>query len=135
MGACGCSDFYADRAFRLRDGAVLTYDLYHGCRECFEGIGVTISVFTGKSPFVRDLKCEQLTANEYGGGDDCGVYLPIVEVEDLVFAAGALEAEGGVGPNGEDYPSIAAWLEDRGLELLQAAIRRHRERKRPEVAV
>ena len=130
MGACGCEDFAPDLAFRLRDGSVLTYDLYRGCQECDAGIGVTLCVFTGRSIWVRDLAKDDLKANNYGVGEAGVISINILEIQDLVDAAAEIEPEATVGQKEDDCPTVAAWLESYGLRLMQGAIQRRRARTR-----
>lgn len=136
MCECGCGDFRIDRGFRLPDGTELTYRIYHGCQECFGGPGVDISVFTPGNPWTQDCDLVEFKPTEDGGTEAdnkqarVGIPIALFEVQDLRSAAKEIEAKEGaeIGPGDEQYATLDDWLYDFGLEMVQVALRKFKER-------
>ena len=131
MGQCGCGEGVEDRAVLLPGGTVVAYGIYPGCEYCHDGIGVDLKFydnFEHYERFAMSSEKQSITPDEYGGNEGIGACLSIFTVANLVEAASSLEADGiRVGEDDDCYESIADWMQDNGLQLLQDAIRRHIE--------
>ena len=135
MGICGCASPEADMAVRLPDGSIVALSVYPGCPDCEAVVGVTLYGYIGNE---TDLDCwvpceqQDLTLDGWGGNEGAGVSMPLLDVDDLVEAASAIERAGNrvsayEDPGGEtegDYESVRDWMKDHGLALLQDTLRR-----------
>jgi hypothetical protein len=114
MCQCGCGEFGVAKAFRLPDGKVVAYGIYRGCRDCFNGPGISIYVYPDdKSEWLEGVKIQPYTPNEYGG---VGIPISFFEVSDLIAAAKKL---GGIELEEEGYHSFDEWLDENGLRMMQ----------------
>lgn len=133
MGQCGCGDSGVERAYRLRPGVILGYRLYRGCRDCFAGPAVDITIWnSGRNMFLDGLKIEEgPKPDEYGGDGGMGLAFPLFEVEDIIAQLTEMQITRDIDKSGRTgYPTVEEWMEDYGLEMLQGALRRFQERMR-----
>lgn len=125
MCECGCSSINGDVAFTPRgfDG-VVAIDIYPGCRECAQLVGIDIRVFDkpGASEWLYGRQAEVVDGNEYG-------HLPtwksieIFSMEDLADAFS------------EQYGDLLADLSPEDLlHVVQSAMRKCRARSKKEVS-
>jgi hypothetical protein len=145
MGECGCCEVPISQMVALPCGSVVTLGVYRGCTDCGLGMAVVVKFWDSMEhadDWAFGLTPETITPDEYGGNDGFGVVQGLFDFEDLYAAARAIEAAGAVvnsrdpgyddedegdedGDDDEDsYESVALWLEDHGLELLQDAMAR-----------
>lgn len=45
MCQCGCAEYPVEQVYRLTDRCILGVKVYSGCRECFPGLAVDLSVY------------------------------------------------------------------------------------------
>lgn len=136
MGQCGCGDTHIEKGYQLPDGAVVAYDIYHGCRDCNPGPGLSIYVFPNGQAgrmWLDGAKIEKYTPDEFGGNHGHGISFGLFEAEDLVAEAKELVArESGeicaCADEEDGYTTISDWLHDFGLVMVQGAMRRYRRR-------
>jgi len=137
MGECGCSLHTEDNFLEIANGPWMAYGIYPGCEYCFNGIGVSMRFYDTEENFKRWADpdtVEKMIPDEYGGNKGHGEALPILEVKDLVDLAQEHQEEWGtIGEGDDQHPTIASWLEENGLELLNQAmgrcIRRFKEKR------
>jgi hypothetical protein len=112
MCECLCGEVRGETNFRLNED-VVSVDIYPGCRDCSELIGVDIRIFNkkGAEDWLGGAEIEDAVGNEYGWLPTFKS-IPIISVSAL---ADAVREE-----YGEDY---AEWIESCGLGLLQKAMR------------
>ncbi len=124
MCQCGCGDTAIERAFKVDRGPTIGYQVYRGCKDCHAGIGVDLYFYNseGARDWCRGSVTEKAPkGDEYGGNNGAGIALPLFDVADLVEESKSLEPI-------SEYDSLADWLEDFGLDLIQGALRRSHER-------
>ncbi len=128
MGACGCGDANFDRGFRLPDGTTIGIEVYRGCRYCATGPGVTVAAFDAKGAheWMDGVECPVMVPDEYGGDDRYALAVCLFDMADLLAECREIEAEVPIA----DYESVADWLEDNGLQLIQGAMVRQ-EKEQP----
>ncbi len=131
MCQCGCGDTSIERAFKIERGPTIGYQLYRGCADCHQGIGVDL-LFYNRAGVKDWVSCKVEAApkaDEYGGNKGSGVAIPLFEVKDLIAASKDPTIDPGpIGPR-SGYRTVAEWLEDHGLRLIQGALQRARERE------
>ena len=118
MCECLCGAVRGEFNFRVKDtDPVVSIDIYRGCKYCEKMIGVDIRLFTkaGAQEWLYDATILDAEPNEYGGLPSLKS-LPIVSIDALVAVSKAM-------PSIEEYESLADWLDDHGLDLLQSAMR------------
>jgi hypothetical protein len=134
MGACGCGEGIEDHAVKLPDGTIVAYGVYPGCDGCHDGLGFSMRFYDTEEhydTYAASNRMESIIPDCDGGNEGFGVALSVMGVDDLVQAAAGLEADGClVGEDEECYESIADWMRDNGLRLIQDAIRRHAKSRR-----
>lgn len=116
MGECGCGEITDYKAVAVGD-AVLVLEIYHGCRYCKEGIGVSLNAFTregAKRFFGEDFP--ELIPDEYG---ESMIAVPLIEPKDLLVNKDALE-------DIKNYDTVEDWISDYGLDLIQSALQQRR---------
>lgn len=129
MGQCGCGETSVENAYKLPKGTVIGYDIYRGCAGCFAGPAISIYVYpNAKSEWLSHAKIEDFTPDEYGGNHGHGINVAFFEVEDLKEESVELAQEADIGPGDDQYATIADWLDDYGLRLVQGAMRRFTKR-------
>lgn len=126
MGACGCADNAPDEIYRIGRGKYIAVASYHGCDYCDTGIGYDIRFFNeeGRKLWAHGLKSKPILFDE-DGVYDSGLMLGCVGLRELKEGAKTLIAEKRIGNKFTGYRNVADWLDDNGLELLQAAFRFH----------
>jgi hypothetical protein len=130
MGQCGCGEYQPERQYSVR-GCVFGIVLYPGCDYCAETLAIDPYFFTKDSEFIVDRPTENVKPDEYGG--PLGLGFEIFSVADLREAA--KECDPVIDPNKQDaYSNMEDWLDDYGLQLLQGALRKCRERVKRENA-
>lgn len=89
MGQCGCGDIHNDGSFSPAQDVTITIDLYHGCKECHKGIGVTVYAFdeAGRKDWLQDAPVLPMPADEYGGANGTGFNVEIFSIDDLKKAS------------------------------------------------
>jgi hypothetical protein len=136
MGECGCGNAAFESAFRVRgQNPVLGIERYAGCRDCGTGPAVRVSVFDrkGATEWLVGLPSKDLIPDANGSNSGRGIGIMLWEPEDLIAAAGEIEAaEGTVGPEPNDYESVADWLSDYGHALVSRAMEIAHAREREE---
>ncbi len=137
MCQCGCGEGPIEQAFELTRRCVLGIKVYDGCAECFPGLAVDLSVFNSANvEWLEHLKSQRkidssVKPNEYGGTNPaCGIPIPIIDVDSIRAQVVEMEADEVL----EDYDSLADWLADYGLELLQGAARRFAKKHAAQIA-
>lgn len=126
MGQCGCGDMNPIAQYELPDGNLLVVDEYHGCRDCETPIGYTLHLFTpeeGKN-WIFDPPVKILP-------DELGKVFPLIGKEEMILAAQEIEKEDGVFRvvfDGDEYASLSDFMHDKGLDLLQRAMRHRKVR-------
>lgn len=127
MCQCGCGDTAIDLAFKIERGPTVAYQLYRGCSECFAGIGIMLSFFdkAGAREWCENAPTRNVKPDE-SGGNRGEFNLPIFDVDDLIAASKDMDTDSINKRNG--YRTFQDWLEDKGLALIQGAIR-HRAAK------
>lgn len=133
MGMCGCGDNVEDRLLLLPNGWVIAHGTYRGCEECHPGPGYGIKIFDSVEHARRwiDVELEAAKPDEFGGNDGGGFGGGLFEVCDLAEAARYIERGGStVGESGDQYASVADFMEDFGLAIVQDAMELSRKRLR-----
>jgi len=129
MGQCGCGDLVIDSARPIAGtDIVLAVDEYQGCNYCHTGLMPTLHFFDPKGwkEWGEGAELgEPITPDEFGGDRGYGWRIPLIGKAELVKAARVLVAEEGepFGQGEDGYATLADWLEDYGLRLLQEAMR------------
>jgi len=121
MGTCGCGDFSATNAIRVPRSSWVGVGVYRGCRECWSGPAVDIMFFDaqGRREWLSNVEPETILPDRYGGKDvPGGIQIALFEVHDLVAAAKVIQREAPI----TEYESVADWVEDHGLLLIQDAM-------------
>lgn len=131
MGACGCGEGIEDHAVKLPNGVIVAYGVYPGCEDCHDGLGFSMHFYDteeGYNTYACTNRLDEITPDCDGGNDGFGLALRAFGISELVEAAACLEADGSrVGEDRDNYETIAEWMQDNGLRLIQDAIRRHAE--------
>jgi len=125
MCQCGCGEMPIEKAYALTRRCVLGIKVYEGCRDCFPGLAVDISVFNSAGVewldhFEREEIDRTVKPDEYGGNGGRGIPVPIIDVECLRDQARELVKADPI----KGYRTLDAWLEEYGLALLQGAARK-----------
>jgi hypothetical protein len=133
MGQCGCGDTHIEKGYELPDGTVLAYDIYHGCKDCNPGPGISIYAYPSRESgrmCLHGVKIEKFEPSEFGGNEGRGISFGLFEVQDLMAEAKEIVAieSGEIGPDEDSYATIQDWLHDFGLEMVQGAMRRYAKR-------
>jgi hypothetical protein len=118
---CGCGEFPVENAYTLPSGEIVGYGIYRGCEDCYAGPGVSVYVYPNEeSEWLRDAKIESYEPDEFGGNKGYGISVSFFEVCDLIKAATEI---GGDFEKTHGYETVAEWLEDNGLRMMQDAMR------------
>lgn len=125
MCQCGCTEYPVEHAYRLTDRCILGVKVYMGCRECFPGLAVDLSVYnSAKVEWLEHLQGkidDSVKPSEYGGTNGaCGIPIPLIDVDSLKEQALEMGADESI----EEYGSLTDWLADEGFELLNGAARK-----------
>ncbi len=129
MCQCGCGEIPIENGAVLPNGSVVAYGIYRGCDTCFSGPAVTVSVFNNaRSEWLMHAKLEDFVPDEDGGNHGRGINVGLFEVQDLKAESIELSKEAKVARGGDNYATIADWLDDFGLRLVQGAMRRFDQR-------
>lgn len=130
MGVCGCCEFNIDKGFKLPDGTEITYSIYKGCKDCFAGPAVDISIFTSNNDWTGGYDLCKFTPSCDGGepeGGGLGIPVPLFEVRDLIAAVKEIGDEK---IEGEYGFMLSEWLEECGFDMLQRAMQIFEKRKK-----
>lgn len=121
MCQCGCGEFGLENAYKLPSGEVVGYGVYRGCEDCHAGPGVSVYVYPDeKSEWLTGVKIEPYEPNDFGGNKGYGISVSFFEVRDLIKAATEI---GGNFEKTHGYETVAEWLEDNGMRMMQDAMR------------
>lgn len=126
MGECGCGERFPQRAYTIGD-LVLGIWEYHGCRYCNTPLGVVVQLYSPQQAADWHVKpIGPFAPDEFTCGERV---VPWIGVDELVKAAAEIEDEGG---GMDEYGSLADWLHDHGLTLLQRALTKRKWTGLPE---
>lgn len=126
MCQCGCGEFGTEKAYKLPSGEVIAYGIYEGCSDCFAGPGISIYAYPdATSEWIEDTPIEDYKPDEFGGNHGHGISLSFFEVRDFIKAAQEI---GGTSLDEDGYNSVEDWLEENGLEMMQKAMKKFKER-------
>lgn len=126
MGQCGCGDSVEDKLLLLPNGWVVAHGTYRGCQECHPGPGYGIKIYDTLEHAQEwlDVEPERVSPCQFGGNDGGGWGGEICEVEDIVSAVKSIERDGCEVGEDAAYASVADFMEDFGLTIMQEAMRR-----------
>jgi hypothetical protein len=133
MGQCGCGDIDIEKGYEFPDRTVVAYDIYRGCRECNPGPAISIFAYPNRKAgrmWLDNAQIEKYVPDENGGNHGRGISFGLFEVEDLMAEAQEIveKRSAEIGPGEDQYATINDWLHDFGLELIQGAMWRYRQR-------
>jgi hypothetical protein len=118
MCECGCGEMVPYEILDI-DGKVMVVEIYRGCEDCDTGLMVSLNLFSSENATEQNLiPTKKFELDKFGWAQN---NYPIVGKTDLIEAAKQMSADADFGEDG--YESMTEWLEERGLELLQTALR------------
>lgn len=118
MGECGCGGTVPHKILKIGKD-VMYVEIYRGCDYCETGIMVTVGIVT---PEIAEMNGWEPGETFEAGKDDWNQFdFPIISKDDLIDAVKQMKDDDAIGENG--YDNLTDWLQDRGLDLLQTAVR------------
>jgi len=130
MCQCGCGDLFPVKVYEINKNKYVVISEYHGCKECAEVIAHDIYFYDkkGMEDIADWVKPEKVEFDEFGGEKhDHG--LPLFDISDF---REILEENENIYGKVNEYDSMADWFEENGLNLIQEAMRRFKEKHKPQ---
>jgi len=117
MCECLCGNIKGDEVFQVNPGDTVCLDVYAGCAECDELIGIDIRVFNeaGRKEWLYEREPQVIKGDEYGVVPTA-ISRELFSIEDIATVLDRDLA------SMRGYSTMGDWFREHGLSLIQDAM-------------